>query len=56
MRFALLEAKIALIELMKRFSFVKTEETEVSKLLSGCPLCIVFAYFFFRTHWSWSWV
>ena len=29
MRFALLEAKIALIELLKRFSFVKTEDTEV---------------------------
>ena len=29
MRFALLEAKIALIELLKRFNFVKAPETEV---------------------------
>ena len=32
MRFALLEAKIALIELMKRFTFVKTKDTEVINL------------------------
>ena len=35
MRFALLEAKIALIELMKRFSLVKAEETEVSVVIPG---------------------
>ena len=29
-RFALLEAKIALIELLKRFSFVRAPDTEVS--------------------------
>ena len=29
MRFALLEAKMALIELMKRFSFVRALDTEV---------------------------
>ena len=29
MRFAFLEAKIALIELMKNFTFIKAPETEV---------------------------
>ena len=29
MRFALLEAKMALIELMKRFTFVRSPDTEV---------------------------
>jgi cytochrome P450 len=29
MRFALLEAKIALIELLKRFNFARAPETEV---------------------------
>ena len=30
MRFALLEAKMALIELLKRFSFVRAPDTEVN--------------------------
>ena len=30
MRFALLEAKMALIELLKRYTFVRTPDTEVS--------------------------
>ena len=39
MRFALLEAKIALIELLKRYTFVRTADTEVSNcLLSLCML------------------
>ena len=33
MRFALLEAKIALIELLKRYTFVRTADTEVLSLL-----------------------
>ena len=31
MRFALLEAKMALIELLKRFSFVRAPDTEVKQ-------------------------
>ncbi len=31
MRFALLEAKIALIELLKRYTFVRAPDTEVNK-------------------------
>ena len=34
MRLALLEAKIALIELLKRYTFIRAPETEVCFLLS----------------------
>ena len=33
MRFALLEAKIALIELLKRYTFVRAPDTEVKRML-----------------------
>ena len=36
MKFALLETKIALIELMKKFIFIKAQETEVNHR-SLCP-------------------
>ena len=38
MRFALLEAKIALIELMKKFTFVKAQETEVFGIVCVTPV------------------
>ena len=40
MRFALLEAKIALIELMKNFTFIKAPETEVILVFSVTPVLI----------------
>ena len=40
MRFALLEAKIALIELLKRFTFIEAPDTEVGNEFT-CNLMIV---------------
>ena len=40
MRFALLEAKMALIELLKKYSFVRAPDTEVKKKLSCIHISI----------------
>ena len=40
MRFPLLEAKIALIELMKKFTLVKVAETEVLFVVSVSPVIV----------------
>ena len=42
MRFALLEAKIALIELLKRFTFLRAPDTEASPFIVKYPFMVSF--------------
>ena len=44
MRFALLEAKMALIELLKKYTFVRAPDTEVKKKLSCIHVTIDYIY------------
>ena len=57
MRFALLEAKMALIELLKKYTFVRAPDTEVKKVvmlnsMDYAPDCYFISYlvFLFRFH------
>ena len=53
MRFALLEAKIALIELLKRFNFVRAPETEVCIYIIAIRFCIEAFNLYYNNRFHW---